>query len=285
MYKVWVSRHWYSLNEVPMASRTVPTNSPAVFARPLARPARAMRRLLAVVACSGIAAAMAPSMTPSVTSSVTSSVAVLLRQQGDKASPTKEQLDKEREALRMKDVEAWKKMQVKSLDDVMDVKKQTQPLELPTTISDADKTKMTELLQKAKESGGGAATGRALKQLEKMGHPALFFLVNALREVDYKSVDESMFAMQINQTLTNMTMGVNTGFVPPDLGEPMDPRKAQWNAQTVKEWQKGVLNFWPTKEKFDEYIKNRRAKKDAELQDGEPGKDKAGEKKGDEKKG
>jgi hypothetical protein len=244
-----------------------------------------MRRLLAVVACSGIAAAMAPSMTPSVTSSVTSSVAVLLRQQGDKASPTKEQLDKEREALRMKDVEAWKKMQVKSLDDVMDVKKQTQPLELPTTISDADKTKMTELLQKAKESGGGAATGRALKQLEKMGHPALFFLVNALREVDYKSVDESMFAMQINQTLTNMTMGVNTGFVPPDLGEPMDPRKAQWNAQTVKEWQKGVLNFWPTKEKFDEYIKNRRAKKDAELQDGEPGKDKAGEKKGDEKKG
>src|SRR5262245_46779517 len=241
MYKVWVSKHWHSPNEVPMSPRTVPTDSPAeVSARPLARPAQMIRRLLAVVAFGGIAAAMAPA----VTSAAKPTATVLLRQQGGGApAPTKEQLDKEREALRMKDVEAWKKMQVKSRDDVMDVKKQTQPLELPASITDADKTKMAELLQKAKEAGGGAATGRALKQLEKMGHPAIFFLVNALREVDYKNVDESMFAMQINQTLTNITMGVNTGFVPPDLGEPMDPRKAQWNARTVREWQKDVLNF------------------------------------------
>ena len=68
-----------------------------------------------------------------------------------------------------------------------------------------------------------------------------------------------------------------TPYVAVEVGEPMDPRKAQFNALTVQEWQRGVKQFWPTKEKFEEYIKNRKAKKDAELE-GDTGK--GGEKKG-----
>lgn len=197
--------------------------------------------------------------------------------------PNKGELDAEREKLRMKDVEAWKKLPIKSMDQVVDVKKITQPLELPVTMTDAEKTKIAELFQKAKDAGGGARTTRALRELAKMGHSALIAIVNELREVDYKNTDSAMWGMQLNQTLQDMTMGINTGYVAIDVGEPVDPRKAQFNALTVQEWQRGVKQFWPTKEKFEEYIKNRKAKKDAELEGdkGEADKGKgAGEKKG-----
>ena len=207
----------------------------------------------------------------------------------DPAKPKDELLDAEREKLRMKDVEAWKKLQVKSLDDVIDVKKTTQPIEVPASITEEEQTKVKELLQKAKDAGGGARTGRALREIEKMGYPGLVLLVNELREIDYKDTDSSMFGMQLNQTLTNITLGVNTGYVAIEIGVPMDPRKAQWNARTVQQWLQGVASQWPTREKFDEYIRARKAKKDAELE-GETGDGKDKEKpkdkpKGDEKKG
>ncbi len=202
----------------------------------------------------------------------------------DPKPPANDILDAEREKLRMKDVEGWKKIQVKSLDQVLDVQKATAAVELPVSVTDAEKTKLTELMAKAKDSGGGAKTGRALREMEKMGYPALLFLINHLREIDYKDPDSSMFGMQINNSLTAITMGVNTGYVAIEVGEPMDPRKAQWNAQTVQQWLSGVNNekaLWSTREKFDEYIAKRKAKKDAELE-GDP-KD-AGAKPKDEKK-
>ena len=171
----------------------------------------------------------------------------------------------EREALRMKDVEAWKKLQVKSLDQVLDVKQATKPLELPASVTPEELATMNDLLQKARDGGGGARTGRALREFEKMGHPALCFLVNQLREVNYKDPTDAMFGMQLNMTLQNITLGVNTGYVAIDPGEPMDPRKAQWNAMTVAEWQKAVTTFWPTKEKFEQFVRERKAKRDAEL--------------------
>jgi hypothetical protein len=48
----------------------------------------------------------------------------------------------------------------------------------------------------------------------------------------------------------------------------MDPRKAQWNAKTVREWVNAVKAQWPTRDKFDEFITKRKAKKEAELEGG-----------------
>ena len=190
-------------------------------------------------------------------------------------------LEAEREQLRMKDVAEWKTLKVKSLDEVLDVKKATQPLEVPAAVTEEEKKAVTDALNAAKEAGSGARRGRELRKLEKIGWPAMVFLINELREVDYKDTDASMWGQEINTTLSNITMGVNTGYVPPILGEPMDPRMAQYNAMTVKEWINAVKNQWPTREKFDEFIARRKAKKEAEMEGRElpPAKGKEAEKK------
>jgi hypothetical protein len=173
-------------------------------------------------------------------------------------------LDAEREKLRMKDVEGWKKLPIKSMDQVFDVKKGTQPLELPASITEEEKTKFAAQMEKAKD--GGAKANRALHEIEKMGYSGLVLIINQLRDIDYKDADSAVFGMQLNASLTTITMGVNTGYVAVEVGEPMDPRKAHYNALTVQEWQRAVKVQWPTKEKFDEYIKNRKLKKDSELE-------------------
>ena len=177
-------------------------------------------------------------------------------------------LDAEREKLREKDVQAWKKLKVNSMADVVDPKKETEPIEMPDSITAEEKAKMTELFEKAKSGGGGAKTGRALKALEQMGYPALVFLINQLREIDYKNSDAALWGMQLNTTLQNITMGVHTGYAAVDIGEEMDPRKAQWNAKTVQQWVQAIKVQWPTREKFDDYITKRKAKKEAELEGG-----------------
>jgi hypothetical protein len=192
-------------------------------------------------------------------------------------------LEAEKEKLRMKDVEAWKKLQVKSLDQVMDVKKATQAMEIPATITEAEKTKVEELLAKAKDGGGGAKTRRAFREMEKLGggYPALVVLINHLREIDYKDPDSAIFGMEINMTLQNITGGVNTGYVAIEVGEPMDPRKAQWNAMTVQQWLNALRGEgpWTTREKFDTYVAKRKAKKEAELEQEMGGGEKKDEKK------
>lgn len=192
-------------------------------------------------------------------------------------------LEAEKEKLRMKDVEAWKKLQVKSLDQVMDPKKTTQAVELPGTITEAEKTKVEELIAKAKDGGGGAKTRRAFREMGKIGggYPALVLLINHLREIDYRDPDSAAFGMEINTTLSEITGGVNTGYVAIPIGEPMDPRMAQWNAMTVQQWLNSVRGEgpWTSREKFDAYVAKRKAKKEAELEQEMGG---GGEKKKDE---
>jgi hypothetical protein len=192
-----------------------------------------------------------------------------------------ELLEAEKEKMRLKDVEGWKKLQVKSMDQVLDVKKSTQPLEFPASITEEEKTKLVGLLEKAKDGAGGARTGRALREMEKMGYPAIIFLINQLREIDYKNTDDSFWGLQLNMSLQNITMGINAGYVAVELGDEMDPRKAQWNAMTVQQWINQIKVHWPTREKFDEFITKRKAKKTAELEQAEGG---GGEEKKDEKK-
>src|SRR5262245_34085474 len=78
----------------------------------------------------------------------------------------------EREKMRVTGTEAWKKEPVKTMAEVVDVKKTTEPLTVPDSITAEEKTKLTELLKKAKE-GSGARSDRALREAEKMGFPAL----------------------------------------------------------------------------------------------------------------
>ncbi|MBL8754845.1 MAG: hypothetical protein JNK15_16185 [Planctomycetes bacterium] len=189
----------------------------------------------------------------------------------DPAKKADELLEAEKEKMRLKDVEGWKKLQVKSMDQVIDVKKATQPLEYPASITEEEKTKLASLLEKAKDGGGGARTGRALKEMEKMGYPAVLFLINQLREIDYKSTDDAFWGYQLNQKLSDITMGINAGYVAVELGDQMDPRKAQWNAMTVQQWINQIKTHWPTREKFDEFITKRKAKKTAELEQAEGG--------------
>lgn len=169
--------------------------------------------------------------------------------------------------MRETGTQAWKKLQVKSMAEVVDPKKETDPLEFPDSITAEEKTKMEELMKKSK-GGSGARADRALRELEKMGYPAMLIIINELREVDYKNTDSALWGMRLNTTLQNITMGVHTGYAAVDLGEEMDPRKAQWNAKTVREWVQAVKAQWPTREKFDDFITKRKAKKDAELEGG-----------------
>jgi hypothetical protein len=179
---------------------------------------------------------------------------------------TKDPLAEEKEKLILSQLDGWKTVKIKSLDEVVDPKKTTTPLEYPATVTDEQKAKMGELLQKAKDGQGGASTNRALKELRKMGLPALFFLANQLREINYKDADDSMWAFQLNQSMQEILMGVNVGYAAVEIGESIDPRKAQWNSMTVKNWHDAIKSRWDTQEKFDTFIKNRKAKKDADLE-------------------
>jgi hypothetical protein len=178
----------------------------------------------------------------------------------------------ERTRLQQKEFDAWMKLGTKSLADVLDPKKVTQPLDFPPEVSDDDKKKLASLYQEAKDGGGGARSVKLLKEIGKMGVGGLYHLINQLREIDYKNYDDVVWAEQINMQLLELTMGVNTGFVPVEAGpdpNKLDPRIAQWDALTVEKWIGGAKTQWPSKAKWDEFIANKKAKKDKELDEGD----------------
>src|SRR5262245_15976448 len=187
----------------------------------------------------------------------------------------------EREKMRETGTEAWKKFKVGSMAEVIDPKKESEPLEIPDTVTAEEKTKLEELMKKERD-GSGARADRARREMEKLGYAAMLIIINQLREIDYKNTDAALWGMRLNTTLQNITMGVHTGYAAVDLGEEMDPRKAQWNSKTVSQWVQAIKVQWPTREKFDDYIAKRKAKKEAELEGGGEKKD---EKKADPPKG
>ncbi len=141
----------------------------------------------------------------------------------------------------------WKKSKVTSMDMVFDPKTSTEPLAWPAGISEADQQKVVELLDTVRQ--GGRQGPGAKTELEKMGFTALAGIINRLREVDYKDSFESMYAWELNKLLDTMTVGINMGFVPVEIGEDVDPRKADWNAKTAKGWQR-LLTLYPDAEAF-----------------------------------
>jgi len=151
-------------------------------------------------------------------------------------------------------VERWTTMKIASMDMVFDPKANTKPLDYPSYVTDEDKAKMAELLQQFRD--GGAKGGRAKDALAKMGHMAMFAIVNHLRELDYKNTADEMRGFELNKVLEKMLMA-NMGYATVDLDEQIDPRKAEFNAQTVVAWIRNVQQKWPTKEKYDEFIATR----------------------------
>ena len=83
---------------------------------------------------------------------------------------------------------------------------------------------MTELLDEVQY--GGAKAPHAKVELEEMGHKAIAGIVNRLREINYLDSWESMYAWELNKILEAMTIGMNVGFVAIEIGEDIDPRKA-----------------------------------------------------------
>jgi hypothetical protein len=161
---------------------------------------------------------------------------------------------------------------VHTLGQVTDVKATTRPLAYPPEVDAGQLHELDQLFAQARAGGGGARTGRALRAMGKMGVGGLYYLINQLREIDYRNYDEVVWAGQLNLSMLDLTLGVNTGFVPVEAGDDptkLDPRIAQWDAMTVEKWMGCAKNQWSSKAKWDEYIADRKARKDKELEEGD----------------
>jgi hypothetical protein len=141
----------------------------------------------------------------------------------------------------------WEKVKVSSMDEVGDPKSYPEVV-WPDSIAAEQRAEIRGLCDDV--PGGGLAGIRAKRQLEEMGYPALFGIVAKLRELDYKSTEESMVAGELNKLLEQMTGGMNAGFEFVELGQDLDPRKAEFNTRTVGAW-RTALDKWPDKETFD----------------------------------
>ena len=161
--------------------------------------------------------------------------------------------------------DAWQRLRTRSLAEVPDVS--STPLVLPAEITAAELATMAALYGEAQGGGGGARTGRALRKIDAMGFAGVWFLIDRLRAIDYRDHEGLQWAQIPNLCLTDITCGVHAGFVPvadgPEPGK-VDPRLARWDAETVAVWCRGAELLWPTKARFDEFVRQRKAECDAE---------------------
>src|SRR5262245_4185743 len=115
----------------------------------------------ALALCPGVAPAAAPALR----------LCPEFQTQDPPKPKTDAELKAEREKMRETGTQAWKKFQVKSMAEVVDPKKECDALEIPDSVTAEEKTKMEELMKKAK-GGSGARADRALRELGTMGYPA-----------------------------------------------------------------------------------------------------------------
>jgi len=125
----------------------------------------------------------------------------------------------------------WQSEPAKTMADVY------RPQELgavtwPADVAAAQKTESRALA--ADVSAGRAAAARP--KLEQLGYPAVFAIVEALRQLDYTAVADQQKAAEFNKALATICSGVSAGFVAVPTDAPLDPRLASWNARTNKFW-------------------------------------------------
>ncbi|MEC7583026.1 MAG: hypothetical protein VYE77_01800, partial [Planctomycetota bacterium] len=107
-------------------------------------------------------------------------------------------------------------------------------------------------------SDGGLPGIRAKPKLEKIGYFAIFGIIDRLRKLNYTDADDNMTAWELNKVLETITAGLNTGFAAVNVGEDLDPRKADYNAKTTRAWTKLIDNpQLADKKSFDAWRKKR----------------------------
>jgi hypothetical protein len=156
---------------------------------------------------------------------------------------------------------------ITSPDQVYNPKKELAALEYPADTTDAERKEMAELMATMRSDSGGPGA-RAGRKLQAHGHKALFAITNTLRELDYLKVSDNAFAYTLNQKLQDMLIVVNAGFKAVNIEEgkeTMDLQTADFNAQTVLVWHSNLYR-WDTKEKYEAWVKEKKARHEGELE-------------------
>ena len=155
--------------------------------------------------------------------------------------------------------ERWMRNKTSSMAEVLDTKT-LGDVTWPESATPEIKVEVYELLDSV--SDGGLAGIRAKPKLEKIGYFAIFGIIDRLRKLNYTDADDNMTAWELNKVLESITAGLNTGFAAVNVGEDLDPRKADYNAKTTKAWTKLIDNPQLADEKsFDAWRKKRLQKK------------------------
>ncbi|MCK5944490.1 MAG: hypothetical protein KAI24_21055 [Planctomycetes bacterium] len=100
------------------------------------------------------------------------------------------------------------------------------------------------------DADGGLRHVRAKRKLVEAGYPALFAIVECLRELDYLDPRDAMLGHELHQLLEQITGGLNARYAEVAADEVIHPAKAEWNGRTVKAWV-AVLRKWPDEPSFE----------------------------------
>ncbi len=149
--------------------------------------------------------------------------------------------------------ERWERNTTTSLDAVYDPSN-LGSVQWPGDIDDAQKAEVQSLVDDVVQ--GGKAGISAKPKITEMGYPALFALIEKLRQLDYKSADDQMTAWELNKLIESITITINAGFVPVEMGGDLDPRKADHNAKTNQAWAR-LLDRFPDKASFEAFRKEK----------------------------
>jgi hypothetical protein len=157
--------------------------------------------------------------------------------------------------------ERWMRNKTKSMDQVFDVKSLGDvqwPADCPTAMREEVEGLIEDI------ANGGRAGIKAKPQLEEpeRRYYALYGLIDRLWKLDYTQDYDNRQAWEINKVLDSILAGLNTGAVPVEAGESLDPRKADHNAKAAKAWQ-ALLRAEYTKDQdaFEAWRKKRTADK------------------------
>lgn len=162
--------------------------------------------------------------------------------------------------------ENWMRSKAESIADVFVPKDELEPVAWPDAVPESERERINGLLDDV--DFGGTKGVRAKTELAEIGHPALFGIINRLREIDYTDEFGLMYGYELNKLLETMLVGMNAGYIPTQVGLDMSTiqniKTADWNAMTARAWQ-GVLHKQAaTPEDFEKLVtarKNRNVNK------------------------
>jgi len=157
--------------------------------------------------------------------------------------------------------ENWRKSQAETIADIYVPKDDLGEITWPDSVSTEEQARLAGLLDDIE--GGGRPGISAKTELEEIGYPAVCAIIARLRIIDYTDPDAVFYAYELNKVLDKMTIGVNTGFIPIEFGMDMSTaeaiKTADWNARTVKAWQR-LVEKYPDAESFAAMVDARKTR-------------------------